>query len=941
VDVYLERVLEVLRALALELGGPRAHRAVSPTASLEREVGLSSLERVELVLRLERLLGRELDDRFLTLDTPLEIAQTLLQTGDRVALRVQDRAAPALAVAMAAPEDAATIPEALLRRALAECDRTHVYLHQPDGQVEEISYGQLWTAAAAVAGGLVQRGVEPGEPVALMFPTGMDFLRSFLGMQVAGAVPVPLYPPVRLDRLEEYLLRQAGILNNAGARFLVTIRQALPVAYMLRKAVPSLKEVNTPDDLARLGRPASGVAGGPSDPGLIQYTSGSTGNPKGVLLTHANLLANIRAIADGVALKPTDVGASWLPLYHDMGLIGTWLFCLYHGIPLALLSPLSFLARPERWLWAIHQRRATLAAAPNFAYELCVRKISDAALEGLDLSSWRCALNGSEPVSPDTLDRFARRFEPYGFRREALMPVYGLAECSVALCFPRVGRGPMVDHVERAPIAVRGRADAAASRDRSALRFVSVGTALPAHEVRIVNDVGEPVPERVVGRLVFRGPSAMSGYFRNPEGTAAVTRADGWLESGDLAYRAGGELYIAGREKDIIIIGGRNYIPQEIEEVTGSVPGIRKGCVVAFGVPVPSLGTEALVVVAETHATDTEERSRLEGEVVGRIAASVGVPPDRVVIAPPGSVPKTSSGKLRRGAARDLYLSGRLGKKQSLSLVRRLSLLGSAVVSVLRPWLARGRRAAYLAYFATAAVLFLAPVTLMIWGLAAALPGRLAFKLSRFGARLILRTVGCRLSVEGSENLRLTGPFILASNHCSYLDVLPLMALLPLDFLFVAKKEVRSWPLIGTFIRKQRHLTVDRGDARQSLADARAVSDAIRAGEAVLFFPEGTFARATGLRPFRLGAFEAAAETGRPIVPLALRGSRRVLRDGVWLPRPGPISLWIGKPLSPRTGGWQAALDLRDRTAEAIAAHCGEPRLDLVAGGPPQQPAAR
>ncbi|MBI3981527.1 MAG: 1-acyl-sn-glycerol-3-phosphate acyltransferase, partial [Gemmatimonadetes bacterium] len=386
----------------------------------------------------------------------------------------------------------------------------------------------------------------------------------------------------------------------------------------------------------------------------------------------------------------------------------------------------------------------------------------------------------------------------------------------------------------------------------------------------------------------------------------------------------------------VIIIGGRNYVPQEIEEVAGSVEGIRKGCVVAFGVADHTLGTEALVVVAETRAIGGDEHARLEGAVVARIAAEVGTPPDRVVLVQPGSVPKTSSGKLRRGAARELYLAGRLGEAQRLTLRQRLALFRGAAASVMRPAFARARRALYLTYFGTVAAFVLAPVTLIIWGLVAVLPGRrAAFTLGRLGARLILRAIGCRLTVEGSDHLRATGPVILASNHCSYIDTLALMALLPLDFVFVAKREVRSWPVIGTFVRKARHLTVDRWDPRQSVADARAVSSAIRDGDSVAFFPEGTFVRATGLRPFRLGAFEAAAETGRPVVPLGLRGTRRVFRDGVWLPSPGPISLWIGQPLEPpTTREWQAVLELRDRTADAIAARCGEPRLDLVAGGP-------
>jgi 1-acyl-sn-glycerol-3-phosphate acyltransferase len=936
-EACLERVLDELRTLALELGGPRAVQAVSATASLERDVGLGSLERVQLLARLETALGRELGDRFLLLDTPAEIARAAVETGGPAPRELGRAPVVALPPARQAPEDAPTIHEVLRRRALAEGDRPHVYLYDPDRPVEEVSFGRLWTGAAAVARGLRERGVERGETVALVLPTGLDFLQSFQGILIAGAVPVPLYPPARLDQLEEYLVRQTKILANARARCLITIPQAMPIAGMLKKSAPSLREVTAPHELVQSAPDGGAGATGAGDAALIQYTSGSTGDPRGVLLTHANLIANIRAAATAIALEPTDVGVSWLPLYHDMGLIGSWLFCLYHGIPLALMSPLAFLARPERWLWAIHERRATLSAAPNFAYELCARRIPDRALEGLDLSSWRCAANGSEPVSWDTLDRFTRRFGRHGFRREAILPVYGLAECAAGLCVPPVGRGPLLDRVARLPYERDGHATPASPEERSPLRFVSVGAPLPAHEVRICDSAGNDVPDRVVGRLLFRGPSAMAGYYENPAATAAVTHPGGWLDSGDLAYRAGGELYITGRVKDIIIKGGRNLIPQEIEEITASVEGVRKGCVVAFGVTDPTLGTEALVVVAETRVAEPEARAQLEAAIVARLAAEVGMPPDRVVLAPARAVPKTPSGKPRRGATRDLYLARKLGAEPRLALGRRLALVRGAAATALRPWLARAGRALYATYFVTAAALVVLPVGLVCWALVAVLPGRgPAFALERVIARVLLGVAGCRLSVEGLEHLRGKGPFVLAANHSSYADTLALIALLPVRFVFVAKAEVLSWPLVGTFVRKAQHPTVQRWDATQSVADTERVTRILGAGESLVFFPEGTFTAVTGLRPFRLGAFQTAAESNSPVVPLALRGTRRVLRDGTWLPRPGPIHLWVGPPITPEGRAWHTVIDLRNRIADAIAAHCGEPRLDLVAAGPPQ-----
>src|SRR4029077_17743001 len=367
-----------------------------------------------------------------------------------------------------------------------------------------------------------------------------------------GGHLVPVYPPFRADRIAEYAERQSAILANAGARLLVTFREAVSVAKLLKPLVPSLEGVVTAESLvqsraaAPLGLQLHSRA---SDLALLQYTSGSTGNPKGVMLTHANLLANVRAIGEALGLRNDDVGVSWLPLYHDMGLIGAWLMPLYFGLPVVVLSPLAFLSRPARWLRAFHRYRATIGAAPNFAYELAAAKISDGEIQGLDLSAWRAALNGAEPVLPATLDRFATRFAKCGFRRETLLPVYGLAEASLAVTIPPVGRGPRVDHLERAAFAQEGRAvpvpphasSPNSNEDPNVISFVSVGPPVPRHEVRIANDRGEDAGERVEGQLWFRGPSTTQGYYRNKAATAALLpegAAAGWVNSGDRAYRA-------------------------------------------------------------------------------------------------------------------------------------------------------------------------------------------------------------------------------------------------------------------------------------------------------------------------------------------------------------------------------------------------------------------
>ncbi|MBI4466746.1 MAG: fatty acyl-AMP ligase [Acidobacteria bacterium] len=575
-----------------------------------------------------------------------------------------------------------TLNELLLRRAQATPDAPHLYLGVEDGQPAALTYGQLLEGAQSVAAGLLARGIRPRDTVALMLPTDRNFFFAFFGVLLAGSIPVPIYPPVRADQIEEYARRQSAILANAGVKAMVTFREAERLAHLLKPRIPSLAAVVTADQLAREKLLPTPCAGEPGDIGLIQYTSGSTGDPRGVALTHGNVLANVRAIGQGVQVRSSDVTVCWLPLYHDMGLIGCWFFSLYFGLPIVAMSPLAFLRRPERWLWAIHRYRGSLSPAPNFAYELCARKVSDQALEGLDLSSWRVALNGAEPVSPDTLARFMERFARYGFRAEAMMPVYGLAESSVALSFAPLGRPPRIDRVAREPFQRYGRAEPAPASNPDPLQFVSVGRALPEHEVRLVDDADRPVGERVEGHLQFRGPSAMQGYYRNPEATAAA-QYDAWFRTGDLAYLADGELFITGRTKDLIIKAGRNICPQEIEEIAADVPGVRRGCVAAFGVAEPRTGTEGLVLVAETRETDATVRARLASEISKRVGAAARISPDVVKLVPPQTLPKTPSGKLRRGECRKLYLSGTLGQLRPPAWLQVTRLVtGNALVSV-------------------------------------------------------------------------------------------------------------------------------------------------------------------------------------------------------------------------------------------------------------------
>ena len=925
-------VLEIIAALVTELGGSRAQTRIGLDDSLERDLGLGSLERVELLLRLEHAFGARLPDAVMAEAlSPRDLVAALLSGATAAAERLPRRVEPALP-GVAAPISTRTLIEALRWHAEREPERINVYLREDDATEHAISYGDLWQRANAIAAGFAERRLEAGERVALMLRTEAAFFETFFGVLLAGGVPVPIYPPFRPDQIEEYAGRQTGILRNAEARWLVTFPAALRVAALLRPRLPCLQAVLTADALAREGARPPVMRAAASDPALIQYTSGSTGEPKGVLLTHANLLANIRGIGAAIDLGPNDVGVSWLPLYHDMGLIGTWLTALYFGVPVAILSPLAFLARPARWLWTLHAHHATVSPAPNFAYELCARRIDDAALEGLDLSSWRLALNGSEAVSADTIERFTRRFGAYGFRAEAMCPVYGLAESSVALTVSPIGRGPRVDRIAREHFQMHREALLAATDDPKPLRFVACGRPLGGHEIRVVDTAGRALPDRIEGQIEFRGPSVTAGYYRRPDATRAVLR-DGWMDSGDLGYLADGELFVTGRQKDLIIKGGRNLYPEEVEDVVGDIPGVRKGCVAAFGVPDPEAGTERLVVVAETRAESAAQRAALQSAAVDRVVAALGLPPDVVLMAPPHTVRKTSSGKIRRRATRDAYLAGKLvrGGRSPIHQWARLRVLD--LLTRLGNVAREAVRLAYALWVGTVLAISLP----LLWALLLVTSrGRRTDRVVRSYCRLLLSLTGCRLQVEGLASLAGITPAVLVANHSSYMDSVVLLAALPptLPLLFVAKRELLRTPLLGTIIRKVGHLTVERFALSESVADAAVVSATLRSGVSLLVFPEGTFRRTPGLLPFRLGGFKAAVEAGRPVVPVAIRGTREVLPPDTWMPHRHAVHVAIGAPIEPLGAGWPEIVRLRDLTRAAIetalaaphAGHTAEPR---------------
>ncbi len=969
-----QRVLEILQELLTELGSAGALPRLSANSQLDADLGMGSLERVELLARIEAVFGVRLSDLVVAeVNTPDDLASAIAAAGSLDAPDDSGSSAVRASVTanklhretvVAGAYQTQTLLELLRYRATHDADRTHLLITEDteDGERElSLTFGELYAAGQRCAAELARQGVAAGARVALMLPSGRAFFVSYAGILLAGAVPVPIYPPFRADRIEEYAARQSAILNNAEVCLLLTFHRAEAVAKLLKPRVRSLTAVLDAEELiAAADKPGEVIPGAlplhlsgarnrqPGDLALLQYTSGSTGDPKGVMLTHANLLANMRSIGEAMQLGPEDVGISWLPLYHDMGLIGAWLSLLHFGTPLVVMSPLAFLTRPERWLQAFHKHRGTIAAAPNFAYELCVRKIADRDIAGIDLSSWRIALNGAEPVNPDTLARFEKRFAPCGFRGTSMAPVYGLAEASLCVTFPPLQRAPLVDRIDRETFTAHGQAVPVSSASANAISFVSAGRVVNRMEVRIVDDSGAELPDRTEGFLWFRGPSATSGFFRNPaateqllpQGPAAPGSGEyAWVNSGDRAYRADGEIFVTGRVKDIIIKGGRNLYPHEAEELAARVEGIRKGCIVAFGLKDEASGTERLLLVAEARESNAARRAAIIAAITEQITKGLGIPPDRVELLPPGSIPKTSSGKLRREETRQMYLLGSLSKSKAPAWLQIARLgLASAFTnagSFLARTVKRLGQIAYGIYFCVVFLLWILPS----WFVVLFIPDpRAAGKFTAYALKLLFAVTGKRVDVIGKEFMDTPGAKIYAANHSSYFDVLPLMLGLGVPYRFVSKIENRRIPFVGTFLKQMGHLTFDRANREARLQQSREIEELLLRGESVFVFPEGTFLPEDGVRPFQLGAFKAAVATGAAIIPVSVAGARQILREGTWLPRPGNVTITLSPPLYPQklhghpadssdAGDWHQLIYLRDTARAAIAKHSGEPLL--------------
>ncbi len=588
---------------------------------------------------------------------------------------------------MAETQQADTLGRAFLL--VAERDDVRLTFWEGPDDSTTFSYGRIAAGALGVAGALQAEGLAVGQSVAIVLPTGPDFYRAFFGVVLAGGVPVCLYPPIRFGRFDEWKARTATMLQVCQAQAVITeMRMFGLLGEPVQRAGPKLG-CRTVASLVDMDQRAAPQLGGPQDLAAIQFSSGSTGNPKPVGLSHHNMISNTNAI---LASFPGNVeeqsGLSWLPLYHDMGLIGAMLLAIVTPGDCTLLRPERFIARPRLWLEAMTQTKSTLSVAPNFAYGLCTARITDEQLEGLDLSNWGVAICGAEPVHRHTLDNFVERFSRVGFDERALTPVYGLAEATLAVSVSDMGAPPRYQRFESAGLECR---DEAVAVQEGGRELCNLGKPVQGARLAIRNEDRDDLPADKVGTVWLAGDGIMKRYVGRPEATAE-TIDDGWLDTGDTGFIHEGDLFLCGRRKDIIIIRGRNYDPDIIEQATETIAALRTGCSAAFGASDPELGTERLIVLAELRQGDCSDREELATEVAAAVRSVINLNPDAVTIVDAGTLPRTSSGKIRRAETRRRWLAGELSPvgKGGVGVVLKESVLGLAHhLRAVRKWRSR------------------------------------------------------------------------------------------------------------------------------------------------------------------------------------------------------------------------------------------------------------
>jgi fatty-acyl-CoA synthase len=552
------------------------------------------------------------------------------------------------------PADFRTLTEALDYAALGE---TGANFYSGRGEFyASLPFSDLRREAVSLARKLAGLGLKKGDRVAMVAETHPDFLRVFFGCQYAGLVPVALPATINLGGHQSFVAQLRGLIENSGSAVAIASESFLPFVLEAVEEL-SLLMVGEPSEFDQLVESMGDLPDiEPADVSYLQYTSGSTRFPRGVIIEHRSVMSNLNGIIqDGVKIREGDRCFSWLPFYHDMGLVGLVLVPVASQMSVDYMDTRDFAMRPRQWLSLMSQTKATISFSPSFGYELCARRLREGEAARYDLSHWRVAGIGAEMIRWETLERFAEALTPAGFDARAFLACYGMAECSLAVSFAPLFGGFRTDLVDLDHLADHGRAlpvtEESAGRSRA---FVDCGKPLPEYEMEIRDEHGALLPDRSTGTIHVRGPSVMSGYFNAPEETAASLSPDGWLNTGDIGYMVDGSLVITGRQKDLIIINGRNIWPQDLEHLAEHQPEARVGDALAFSVPGPE-SREICVLVVQCRETNPQRRSALIDRLTRLVRLEMGID-SYVELVPPHTLPRTSSGKLSRSKARQTFI---------------------------------------------------------------------------------------------------------------------------------------------------------------------------------------------------------------------------------------------------------------------------------------------
>ncbi|MBX3189917.1 MAG: fatty acyl-AMP ligase [Labilithrix sp.] len=558
---------------------------------------------------------------------------------------------------------APTFPLAI-RLLSGDTKRGFTFVHA-DGTERFYPFSELCEVVERRAGQLYAQGLKKGDRVGLLIPDPEQFILSFLGSIMGGIVPVPMYPALSFKNVATYHDTVTHITKAAGASLLLTTEATKQFVDPVKPRVETLRDIVTVEALTSVDHGTVDVDVEPDDLAFLQFTSGSTSRPKGVTVTNRNLAWNSECfMIHGLDCSNEDVGVTWLPLFHDMGLIGYGIGTIFGNINSVFIPTASFIRNPSIWLQKIHQHRGTIAYAPNFAYALVNKRLKDKDVAELDLSCIRHAGCGAEPIHAKTLREFAQKLAPAKFPPKCFLPSYGMAEATLAITFVPGGTGVVSDTVDKKGLE-QGKATEAAAGAEGSQELVNCGRPFPGHEIAIVDEQGNVLGDRQVGQIITRGPSISSGYYMEPELTNESFKpgpgGHTWLYTGDLGYMVEGSVFICGRLKDMIIVRGRNFYPNDIEWVVSELPGVRRGNVVAFGIDVE--GEEQLVVAAEAFASEAEA---LKSVIAQAVVADFALTPADVVVVPQGTLPRTSSGKPQRRKTKQMYLDGALARARAV-----------------------------------------------------------------------------------------------------------------------------------------------------------------------------------------------------------------------------------------------------------------------------------